>query len=266
MTLKIAVLVNVVQHCISGCPCTSPLDARALELALNITHKNTDLTAFHAGNSQNPALRRYLGMGLKAIQVLEVAKDFNPYPALLWALKEQQFDLILTGTNNIDGVNSGLVPYALGHDLNYPVISDVCKLSLKNDQIEVSQSLPKGRRRILTARLPAIVAVGEMAPTPSQSAFGKARRGKIVTISSGFPTFKLETSGVISSAKARAPQIKKFKSGVSAQQRLEAVMKAQTGSGKILTDLTAKEAAKSILKYLAKEKIFNETTNSGIDL
>ena len=157
MNTRVVVLVSAGQHPLTGRARRSPQDARVLELALSLS--GIELDILHAGDPESGALRQYLGMGLERMQVLEVPKNCNPYPALLWALGEQEFDLILTGVNNFDGANSGLVPYALGRDLDRPVISNACEVSLKNNRIHVLQSLPKGRRRLMAARLPAIVAI-----------------------------------------------------------------------------------------------------------
>ncbi len=54
--------------------------------------------------------------------------------------------------------------------------------SVENGVATLLQALPRGQRRRLKVRLPAIVTVDGAAPAPRQSAYGPARRGTFETI------------------------------------------------------------------------------------
>ena len=72
--MKIAVLVSVGRHPVSGTARYSRNDAAALTIAFSLakTHGAT-LDVLHAGDASNPALSEYLALGARAVEVLEIA-------------------------------------------------------------------------------------------------------------------------------------------------------------------------------------------------
>ncbi len=256
MNFRVAVLVSAGRHPVTGRPRRSPLDARALELALGLP--GARLEVFHAGDPLDGALRCYLGMGLERICVLALADQSNPYPALARALAERNFDLVLTGTNNIDGVGTGFVPYSLARDLGFPVIGSACQLSLHRDRVEVVQSMPKGKRRIAAARLPAVVTVGNSGPKPRQSAYGPARRGIVEEIPGHHTRAASAPPWTVKPAKAVPPRLQPFARGASASERLAAIMESRHKSGAVLTGLSPKAGAETLLDYLASENVLTD--------
>ena len=68
--MKIAVLVSVGRHPVSGTARYSRNDAAALTIALSLakTHGAT-LDVLHAGDPSNPALREYLALGARFVAV-----------------------------------------------------------------------------------------------------------------------------------------------------------------------------------------------------
>jgi electron transfer flavoprotein alpha subunit len=70
--LQIAVLLSTGRHPASGRARRSPLDARALEAALALADETGGYVhGIHVGDPDEPALRDYLGMGLKRLTVLD---------------------------------------------------------------------------------------------------------------------------------------------------------------------------------------------------
>jgi len=231
------------------------LDARALELALRLP--DAQLEVLHAGDPGDGALRAYLGMGLQRIDVLAIVEGSNPYPALLEKVTERHFDLIMTGTNNIDGANTGLLPYALAKDLSCPVIGSACDVSIQQDRVRVLQSLPKGRRRLVAAQLPAVVTVGTSGPSPRQIALGPARRGTVGQSPGHAPSVASLPPWTIKPAKSVPQRLQTFSHGASASERLAAIMDSPHKSGEILTDLSPKAAAEALLDYLVGEGVLS---------
>jgi hypothetical protein len=74
--MKIAVLVSVGRHPVSGTARYSRNDAAALTIALSLakTHGAT-LDVLHAGDPSNPALKEYLALGARTVEVLEVPES-----------------------------------------------------------------------------------------------------------------------------------------------------------------------------------------------
>jgi electron transfer flavoprotein beta subunit len=111
--MKIAVLVSVGRHPVSGTARYSRNDAAALTMALALakTHDAT-VDVLHAGDASNPALREYLALGARSVEVLEIAvtPDLQADAAPPLAARLRGYDLILTGTRAEGAFDSGMEP------------------------------------------------------------------------------------------------------------------------------------------------------------
>jgi electron transfer flavoprotein beta subunit len=180
MSGEVAVLVSVGCHPVSGRDRASPLDAGALELALRADRAPL---AVHAGDPENPALRDYLGMGVREIHALgPVTLNDDVVAPLADFLWERKPRLVICGMRAERGEASGMLPYLIAANLDWPIVADVTAIELKGQEVLVSQAQPGGRRRRISADLPAVLTVGRAGPKPRQSAFARARRGRIVTL------------------------------------------------------------------------------------
>ena len=74
--MKIAVLVSVGRHPVSGVARYSRNDAAALTLALSLAKgHNATLDVLHAGDPSNPALKEYLALGAGSVEVLDMGSE-----------------------------------------------------------------------------------------------------------------------------------------------------------------------------------------------
>ena len=109
---RIAVLVSVGRHPVSGTQRYSRNDAAALTLATSLAARHhASLDVIHAGDPTNAALREYLALGAAKVEVLSVAEGDEIAPSLSVRLKG--YDLILTGTRAEGTQDSGMLPYQL---------------------------------------------------------------------------------------------------------------------------------------------------------
>ena len=157
--VDIAVLLSVGSHPASGRARRAPLDAQALELALRLTESGqtaTRIHALHAGNPAEPALRDYLGMGLDRLEVLETAPGADPVPALTARLRELAPALILAGSVAEGGEDSGMVPYLIAQALNRTLVPDIVGIDVTDAEAALTQALPRGQRRLVTASPPLV--------------------------------------------------------------------------------------------------------------
>ena len=179
--VDIAVLLSVGSHPASGRARRAPLDAQALELALRLTEAGhaTRIHALHAGNPSEPALRDYLGMGLDRLEVLETAPGADPVPALTARLRELSPALILAGAVAEGGEDSGMVPYLIAQALNRTLVPDIVGIDFTDAEAALTQALPRGQRRLVTAPPPLVATLHSSAHAARQSAFARARRGTI---------------------------------------------------------------------------------------
>jgi electron transfer flavoprotein beta subunit len=186
--MKIAVLVSVGRHPVSGTARYSRNDAAALTIALSLakTHGAT-LDVLHAGDPSNPALKEYLALGARTVEVLEVAAtpEFKGDAIAPLAARLRGYDLVLTGTRAEGAFDSGMLPYSVANALDMPLVGAAVDLTLRDGCAEVRQFMPKGLRRRVEVRLPAVIAVHPMANTAPSYAYARLREGTIRPVATG---------------------------------------------------------------------------------
>lgn len=267
--LEIAVLVSVGHHPASGRARRADLDARALEMALGLGAA-ARAHVVHAGDPNEPALRDYLGMGIETLTVLALPAGADPLPALAAYLRARRFDLILCGAVAEAGLCSGQLPYALAARLGGNVVAQPSKevregaldyglapgivaIEPSGNTVRMVQALPRGQRRALEASLPLIATVDRAAPPARASAFGPARRGRIV-IQSAEAVEDVVLARWREQPARRRPKRLRVASG-SAAERLKAATEMQTGRGRLMANPDPEDAAQAIWDYLISESI-----------
>nr|WKF61209.1 hypothetical protein HUO10_005740 [Paraburkholderia busanensis] len=196
--MKIAVLVSVGRHPVSGVARYSRNDAAALTLALSLAKtQRATLDVLHAGDSSNPALQEYLALGASAVEVIPLsapgANDDATFDATsdatsdtsardaapLLAARLRGYDLVLTGTRAEGAFDSGMLPYQVAHALDMPLVGAAVDVTLRDGCAEVRQFMPKGLRRRVEVRLPALIAVHPLANATPTYAYARLREGAI---------------------------------------------------------------------------------------
>jgi len=257
MALDVAVLLSIGRHPASGRSRRADLDARALELALRLGPE-IRLHAMHAGDPAEPALAEYLGMGLETLTVLRQPPGADVLPALAGHLAALKPALVFAGLAAEAGEGSGMLPYLLAQGLGAALLPAMAEASLAGAAIAGLQALPRGRRRRLAAGLPAMLTVDRAAAPGRQSAFARARAGRIVTVEA---VAALHAAGDLREVPARPkPRRLKIATGGSAAERLRAATEMQAGRGQLLVQPTPAMAAEAILDYLVKEGILSVPT------
>jgi electron transfer flavoprotein beta subunit len=157
--------------------------------------------------------------------------------------------MVLAGGRGEGGEESGVVPYLAAEALGMPVVPEVAGLSLDGGEARLIQALPRGRRRLVEARLPLIAAVNAAAPPARQVAFAKARRGVVETMPAE------AAIDIILATAERCPWRPRPKrlavaAGGSAADRLRAMTETKAGAGAVLIRPAPEEAARAIYDYL----------------
>ncbi|MCB8838377.1 electron transfer flavoprotein subunit beta [Aurantimonas sp. VKM B-3413] len=197
--MRIVVLLSAGRHRVSGRPSLPGVEAQAIALAAALADAGEagtggerppsamSFSGLHAGPGDE-GIADAFGHGLEAIDRLEIAEGADPLPALARHLKEHPAELILAGRRAEGGEDTGLLPYALAEALGLPILSDVTAIAAADEPgaLRFDQALPKGAKRRVTLRLPAIVTVHPLAPAPAPFVFARARRGVVRTLS-GLP-------------------------------------------------------------------------------
>src|SRR3954454_9313918 len=185
--MKIAVLVSVGRHPVSGVARYSRNDAAALTIALSLAKAHdATLDVLHAGDPSNPALKEYLALGARSVEVLEIAREseVNADPASLLAARLQGYDLVLTGTRAEGAFDSGMLPYRVANALELPLVGAAVDVTLRDGCAQVRQFMPKGLRRRVEVQLPALIAVHPMANATPTYAYARLREGTIRPVAS----------------------------------------------------------------------------------
>lgn len=255
--LNVTVLVSIGRHPLTARTRRADQDARAVEMALTL--ESASVSLLHAGqqDSENEeAIRGYLGMGIDSIDLIEQRPQADVIPVLAKALRTSAPQLVLTGTRAETGEASGVTPYLLAEALGWPIITGLAAVEkIEQGVATVLQALPRGKRRRLRIRLPAIATVDSSAPPARQSAFGPAKRGELdlhqepSAIDDPLGTWHIQP------ARKRPKRLKIVKSSSARDRFKAAAAKAEGGSGQTLTDVTPEQGAEAIFKLLKEEGV-----------
>lgn len=255
--LDVAVLVSIGRHPLTGRARRADYDARGLEVALSLPGSRVHV--LHAGQwneDSEAALRGYLGMAVSRLTLLEQSLDADVIPALAQALSETSPQLVIAGERAERGEGSGLLPYALAERLGWPVVNGIVGVaSIEDGKATLLQALPRGQRRRLSVRLPAIVSVGAAAPAARQSAYGPARRGELQACHAPSDVDDAWLTWTAQPSRKRPKRLKIVKAASARDRFKAAAAKAEGGSGQVLTDVTPEEGAEAIFTLLRDEGV-----------
>ena len=252
---RIAALVSIGQHPNNGAARHCRNDSLAMTIGLNLAEATTTkMQILHAGKPDNSALQDYLALGAQQIEVIETESDIVENIAA----NLENTDLILTGSLAESGDTSGLLPYLLAAKLNLPLVANALEIRPVADGIEILQFLPKGKRRLVQVKLPAVVVVHPLADVDLHYAFAQKITGKIVSLPAIQPALYPENSNKIATPnmiinrkpiKLKAPE---HKTGL---ERLLAAITSENKGGTVVNEGNSVEKAQVILNYLREHRL-----------
>jgi electron transfer flavoprotein beta subunit len=250
-SLRIAVLVSVGHNPVSGRARARRNDGLALELARNL---GGTVTVLHAGDPAEAALKDYLALGAGSVEVVPVVAGGDAVAAL--ADRLAGFDLILTGSRAEGGADSGMLPYLISARLNLPLVGQALTIALTDASAEVTQFLPKGKRRRVGVMLPAVVAIHPMAPVTPRYAFARRLAGRIQ------PHLASSTGTAVLSPWRSEPATRKplkFKAAEkrTGHARMLSAIATESKGGAVLSDGSPAEKAQAILAYLREHRLID---------
>lgn len=245
--MKIAVLLSAGRHPVSGKPAPVQVELQAIRLAASV---GAEVTGLHAGPDAAP-LTDTLGYGLPRLVHYRLDAGDDPMASLAAALRDGAYDLILAGRAGQGGEDSGLLPYALARALGRPLVADATALGEGPQPctLNLEQALPRGARRRLVVRLPALVTVHSAAPAPAPFAYAAVRRGSVET-RPGIACPRGESALEERTYRPRPKMIAKAAAGATAAERLKAATQSANGGGRLLVDPAPEDAAREILAHL----------------
>lgn len=257
---RIAVLVSVGRHPVSGAPRYSRNDALALELARMLAERHrARLDVLHAGDAADPALAEYLALGAHEVEVLACTPSDDA--AGLIAERVRGYDLILTGTRAEGAHDSGMLPYRVAAALGVPMVGSAVDIDVDvaTRAAVVRQFLPKGLRRRVQTALPAVIAVHPLANAQPRYAYARLRAGAVQ------PERATRASVVVSTEAAawtvgpieRKPVRLAAAEKRSGHARMLSATTTESRGGNVVIEGSSVEKAQVILAYLREHQLID---------
>ena len=167
---------------------------RALESALSHADANadTEITVLCMGPESAPtSLRRALSMGAtRAVHItdegLSGADLGLTARTLAAAIRQLEFDLVLTGNLSTDG-SGGMIPAMLSELLDVPLVTGLSTLEIQENEVSGARPVDGGVQHV-RASLPAIASVTEALPEarfPNFKGIVAAKKKPLDTLSLG---------------------------------------------------------------------------------
>ena len=227
----------------------NPFDEYAIEEALKLKEQlggdSTVTILTMAPESGREVVRKALAMGADDAAMLsapEVGGSDTMATAyvLATALKKIGFDLVLTGTQSTDAINS-VVPAAIAEHLGVPCLTYARKVAVKDGRVEIQRETESGYLRV-DAPLPALVSVTKSANEPRYASLkgimgAKKKEIKPLTLADiGADPAKLGDAGAKTVVEAFAP--------VGARAK-----------GTVIQSSDGADAARQIMDFLISKKV-----------
>ncbi|MFM0174040.1 electron transfer flavoprotein subunit beta/FixA family protein [Paraburkholderia sediminicola] len=255
--MKIAVLVSVGRHPVSGTARYSRNDAAALSMALSLarTH-NATLDVLHAGDPSNPALKEYLALGARSVEVLEIATtpELQADATAPLAARLRGYDLVLTGTRAEGAFDSGMLPYRVANALEMPLVGAAVDITLRDGCAEVRQFMPKGLRRRVEVRLPALIAVHPLANAAPTYAYARLREGTIRPVATQAAANPDDLTWTVRPAVAKPVRLAAAEKR-SGHARMLSATTTESRGGSVVIEGSSVEKAQVILAYLREHQL-----------
>jgi electron transfer flavoprotein beta subunit len=253
---SIAVLVSTGRHPVSGAPRYSRNDAAALELGRKLAQRHgAQLDVIHAGDPADPALPDYLALGAQQVEVLDCAPTDDIAQTL--AARVREHDLVLTGTRAEGAHDSGMLPYRVAALLGYALVGAAVDLEVEDAHARVRQFLPKGLRRRVEAKLPAVVAVHPLAEARPAYAYARLRAGA-VRPSAGARIADTQAAAWQSGPVERKPVKFAAAERRSGHARMLGATTTESRGGNVVNAGTSVEKAQVILAYLREHQLIDD--------
>lgn len=249
--LRIAVLVSIGANPVNGVARWSRNDALALSMAMTIPQGKVDV--IHAGDPAEPALRDYLALGAAVVQAIETAPGRDVLDALVERVRG--YDIVVCGSRSESGEASGMLPYRIAQVLHMPLLPAVLASEVCAGRIHTQQFLPQGKRREVSATLPAVLAVHPLAPCQVRYIYARQRAGHVearVAKAAGasLPAVRIESAAM----PLRKLAARESRSG---RARLLAATTMESRGGAVITQGSPEDKAQAVIAYLRAHSLID---------
>lgn len=167
----------------------NPYDEHAIEESIKLRDANpgSQIVVFGLGPKArvSESLRTALAMGADEAVVVDAPENLDnslTAKALARALKKEgSFDMVLTGKLAIDD-NSASVSQMIAHELNYPHVTVVSKLTVSGPTLSAEREVEGGTKEIYEVTLPTLIAANKGLNVPRYASLPGIMKAKKKTI------------------------------------------------------------------------------------
>jgi electron transfer flavoprotein beta subunit len=257
-SFSVAALISASRHPVSGVPRSCRGDAVAMALGRSLA--GDALRVVHAGALQEPSLQDYLALGARNIEVLPLDPGSDALAELVTHLKD--VDLILTGSRAELGAGSGLLPYALAHALERPVVANVLEARVEKGAANsidaiIRQFLPKGQRRRVACPLPVVLAVHPLASVELKYAHSRRLSGCVEAISKTRTAEEVRQPSCSVEPASRRPVRLRVQDKKAGHARMLSAIATEAKGGVVAFEGTSVDKAQVILNYLREHRLID---------
>ena len=247
------VAVGIAHHPLSGREMRSPVDSRALEMALSLQDKkDTQLCVVHIGDRGCPPLQEYLGLGIRQLDVIH-PRHGDPTELLVGYASQEKPDLIMTGSRGRE--SSGLIPYLLADSLGLSLVHNALRLQYADNLLRVTQFLPGGKRQDIKVPLPIVVIAHPQAPLTVRYAWSRAQQGALTECEVAPITVKQLSTGWRYGEVAMGRKRLTIPSGRSGFERMQKAIALGGGGGRIIKEGSVAAKAEEVISLLKKKRL-----------
>ncbi len=165
-------------------------------------------------------------------------------------------DLVLTGTRAEGAFDTGMLPYQIAARLDFGLAGTAVAVALRDGCAEIRQFLPKGLRRKVAVKLPAVVAVHPLAGVEPRYAYARLREGRIeARPAAASPSAGLEAWR--SAPAERKPVRLAAAEKRSGHARMLSATTTESRGGNVVIEGSSVEKAQVILAYLREHQLID---------
>ncbi len=267
----LTVLVSVRIDPTSGRATRSRADAAAVALAQRALGEGREPALCTAGNMPEQVARDYLALGIGQITRLALRGDADLAEAVaVLAPACAGSAVVLAGARAESGLGSGLLPYALAHRLQRPVINEVIDLQREVDGgWRVVQALPRGARRSwrldagASAVLVASPRLAQREDLPQRHSWAAAQAGRV--LEPAIATAPRPMNGTREAwqfeparKQRRALAPVSMESGAARMARATGAAEPTGQAGTVVREGTAMDKARLLLEHLRKRGLVQQ--------
>jgi electron transfer flavoprotein beta subunit len=147
-----------------------------------------------------------------------------------------------------------MLPYRVANALEMPLVGAAVDITLRDGSAEVRQFMPKGLRRRVEVRLPALIAVHPLANAAPTYAYARLREGTIRPVATSAAENPDDLAWSVRPASAKPVRLAAAEKR-SGHARMLSATTTESRGGSVVIEGSSVEKAQVILAYLREHQL-----------